>query len=179
MGTTGGAIADDREVRHVSNARVMAGVRIAAGLLWLTNAGWKIPPDFGKDSGRGLYRFTTEAIDHPVLGPFSWIVEHLVLPNFTVFGWIVLLTEASLGAFLLLGLGTRFWALVGVAQSVAIGLSVALAPNEWPWSYYLMVAIHAALFATAAGRTWGLDGLVRPALRLSRSRLSRAGLVAT
>jgi len=169
----------DREVAHLANARVMAAVRITVGLMWLTNAGWKTPPDFGEASGRGLYRFTSEAVDHPAFAPFSWVVEEIILPNFTIFGWVVLLTEAALAAFLLLGLGTRLWALVGAAQSAAIGLSVALAPNEWPWSYYLMVAAHAALFATAAGRTWGLDGLVRPALRRSPSRLSRLGLAAT
>lgn len=171
--------ADDREVRHLHNARAMALVRITAGLLWLTNAGWKTPPDFGEASGRGLYRFTLEAVEHPVFAPYTWVVEEIVLPNFVAFGWVVLLTEAALAAFLLLGLGTRLWAAVGLVQSVAIGLSVALAPNEWPWSYVLMVAVHVTLVATAAGRTWGLDGLLRPALRLSDSRIARLGLVAS
>jgi thiosulfate dehydrogenase [quinone] large subunit len=179
MSDTDRDVIGDREVLHVSNARVMAAVRITVGLLWLTNAGWKIPPDFGEDGGRGLYRFTAEAIEHPVFPPFSWLVEEVILPNFVVFGWMVLLSEAALAAFLLLGLGTRLWALVGVVQSVAIGMSVALAPNEWPWSYALMIAVHAALFATAAGRTWGLDALVRPALRLSGSRAARLAEVAT
>ncbi|MGH8999850.1 MAG: TQO small subunit DoxD, partial [Acidimicrobiia bacterium] len=125
----------------------LAAVRVTIGLLWLVNAGWKRPPDFGEEQGRGLYRFTREAVDHEVLAPFSWVVEEIVLPNFRVFGWAVLLTEAALGAFLLLGLFTRFWALVGVAQSLAIALSVLNAPNEWPWSYYLMVAANLALFA--------------------------------
>lgn len=177
MTTASWDAATEREVRHNSNARVMAAVRVTVGLLWLTNAGWKTPPDFGQESGRGLYRFTLEAVEHPVFAPYAWLVEELVLPNFVVFGWTVLLVEAALAAFLLLGLATRLWALVGAAQSVAIGLSVALAPNEWPWAYYLMVAVHLALFATAAGRTWGLDALVRPAVSGSSStaaRLTRA-----
>jgi thiosulfate dehydrogenase [quinone] large subunit len=64
---------------------------------------------------------------------------------------------------LLLGLTARFWALVGVAQAVAITLSTLNAPGEWNWGYYMFIAIHLVLFATAAGRSWGLDGLLRPA----------------
>jgi thiosulfate dehydrogenase [quinone] large subunit len=143
-------------------------IRIAIGLLWLTNAAWKVPPDF-----ETLRRFTRQAVTHPVLGPYSWLVEHLVLPNFTPFGWAVLLVEASLGAFLLLGLATRLWAVVGMLQTTAIALSVMNAPHEWSWSYYLMFLAHLAIFATAAGRTAGLDGIFRPAWERSSGRLAR------
>ena len=61
-----------------------------------------------------------------------WLIENVVLPNFTLFGYLTLLAEASLGAFLLVGLATRFWALVGIAQTVAITLSVLNGPNEFP-----------------------------------------------
>jgi thiosulfate dehydrogenase (quinone) large subunit len=95
------------------------------------------------------------------------------LPNFTFFGWMVLLVEAALGAFLLIGLATRFWALIGIAQTVVIALSVLNAPHEWYWSYLLMLLVHVALFATAAGRYGGLDGLLRPGWELSRSWAAR------
>ncbi|MEJ7583016.1 MAG: TQO small subunit DoxD [Acidimicrobiales bacterium] len=119
------------------------------------------------------------AVEHPVFPPWSWFVREAILPNFSFFGWTVLIVEACLGAFLLFGLGTRFWALVGVAQSTAIGLSVAQTPNEWPWSYYLMVLAHLAIFATAAGRTIGLDGVLRPAWADGPSRWSRVLLRAS
>lgn len=144
--------------------------------MWFVNAGWKRPPDFGEDAGKGLYRFTSDAVEHEVFGPFAWVVDNVVLPNFTAFGWLVLLTEAALGAFLLLGLFTRFWALVGVAQSVAIALSVLNAPDEWPWSYYLMIAANLSLYATAAGRYFGLDGVLRPLWSQRPTRASRLAL---
>ena len=97
-----------------------------------------------------------------MFGPYAWLVDRLVLPNFIFFAWMVLLVEASLGAFLLIGLATRFWAVVGIAQTVVIMLSVLNAPHEWYWSYLLMLLVHMALFATAAGRYAGLDGLLRP-----------------
>jgi len=143
----------------------LAALRITLGVLWMTNAGWKRPPDFGEDSGRGLFRFTNEAIEHPVFPPYSWFVETVVLPNFSLFGWVVLLTEALLGAFLITGLLTRFWGVVGAAMSLTIALSVVLAPGEWPWAYYLMVAGHLVIAGTAAGRYVGLDGILRPIWR--------------
>lgn len=145
----------------------LAGVRVALGLLWIQGAGWKVPPDFGQESGSGLFRFTGYAVEYPVFPPYSWLVDTLVLPNFVAFGYLVLLLEASIGAFLLVGLATRFWALLGIAQTAAITLSVLDAPHEWPWTYYLMFAAHAVVLATAAGRTGGLDGLLRPVWRRS------------
>jgi len=153
--------------------------RIVLGLLWIQNSGWKTPPDFGRNAGVGLYKFTRFAVEHEVFAPYAFIVRELILPNFVVFGWLVLVVEASLGAFLLLGLATRLWALVGVAQSLAIALSVLNAPGEWSWAYYLMIAAHLAIFAAAAGRHWGLDSVLRPAWARSDSRLARLLLKAS
>jgi thiosulfate dehydrogenase (quinone) large subunit len=47
------------------------------------------------------------------------------------------------------------------------------APHEWYWSYLLMLLVHVALFAAAAGRYAGLDGLLRPGWELSRSSAAR------
>lgn len=140
----------------------IAVLRIGVAFLWIQNVGWKEPPDFGEAANGGLYHFTRFAVDAPVVAPFAWFIEHVVLPNFAFFGWLTLLTEAALGAFLLIGLVTRFWAVVGVVQSLAITLSVLNAPNEWHWSYFLMILTHIALFATAAGRYFGVDGVLRP-----------------
>lgn len=151
---------------------VLAAARVALGLLWMAGASWKTPPDFGRETGSGLFRYASAAVEHPVLPPFSWLMEHLVLPNFVVFGYLVLLLEASLGAFLLVGLATRFWAVLGIAQTAAIALSVLDAPGEWPWSYYLMLVAHVVVLVTAAGRVAGLDGLLRPVWRRSSGRVA-------
>ena len=156
------------------NRALLAIVRIGVGLLWLQNVGWKTPPNFGRgDPPGGLYLSASYAVSHEVLRPYAWLMERFVLPNFTFFGWMVLLVEAALGAFLLIGLATRFWALIGIAQTVAITLSVLNAPHEWYWSYLLMLLVHVALFATAAGRYAGLDGVLRPGWQLSRSWAAR------
>ena len=155
---------------------VIGASRIAVGLLWLTNTGWKVPPAFGERGNRDLFRFTNAAVDEPVFPPFSWVIERVVLPNFGFFGWVVLLVEIALGAFLTFGITTRLWAVVGTVQAVVITLSVVRLRGEWPWSYYLMIVANVMMFATAAGRYWGIDGVLRPALEQSRSRFARVWL---
>ncbi len=140
----------------------LAGLRILVGLLWLYNVAWKLPPDFGKSSGSGVYGFSRDAVEHPVFPPYSWVVEQLVLPNFTAFGWMVLVVETLLAVLLLTGTLVRVAALVGVGQSLAIGLSVAQTPGEWPWAYWMMIGIHVVLLFTASGRVAAVDS-VRPA----------------
>jgi len=158
---------------------VIAAVRIAVAMLWIQNVNWKRPPDFGRDGEGGLYKFTNEAVLNPVAPPFTWLVENVVLPNFILFGYLVLLLEFSLGAFLLAGLLTRLWAVIGIVQTSAITLSVLNAPNEWHWSYWLMFVAHFVLLATAAGRVAGLDAILRPRWRQSSSRVAALALKAS
>jgi thiosulfate dehydrogenase [quinone] large subunit len=131
---------------------MITATRIAVGLLWLRNAGWKTPTGFG-----GLRGYVNLGIEHPVFPPFSWGLEHLVLPNMTPFGFMTLLLEVSLAVTLLLGWKTRLFALLGAAQSLMIGLSVANAPNEWQG-----LRAHGrdtpALLRHRCGRFGGLDG---------------------
>ena len=129
----------------------------------------RTPPDFGKSDGSGLYGYTHAAVTNPVLGVWSSVKENFVLPNFVIFGWFTFITETCLAIFLFLGLGTRFWALVGVLQSFAIYFTVGGLPAEWKWSYFLMAATHLALLGLAAGRVLGLDQVLR--LRVTGSSL--------
>ncbi len=152
----------------VSHARAARGLSLLLGLMWLYNVSWKRAPDFGQEAGNGLYKFTSYAVEHPVFPPYSWVVENLVLPNFTPFGWTVLLLESTLAILLLTGSWVRVAALLGLSQSLAIGLSVAYAPEEWPWSYWLMIGAHAVLLFSSAGRVFAVDA-VRAKLATGRT----------
>jgi hypothetical protein len=137
----------------------LAALRILAGLMWLANVIWKLPPDFGEKGRTGLYFWTRLAVDHPVFPPYSWLVEHLVLPNFTAFGWLVFVVETLLAVLLLTGTAVRLAALIGIGQSLAIGLSVAEAPNEWPWAYAMMIAIHLVLLFAPSAQYAAVDAV--------------------
>jgi len=125
-------------------------LRWTAGLLWLSNVSWKIPTAFGKVGTRcdGFCHFVELGADHPVLPGSAWLFQHVLLKFLTPFGWAVLLVEALLAACFLSGRFVRLAAVVGVAQSLGILASVANAPNEWFWSYILMIVLHLALLAT-------------------------------
>jgi thiosulfate dehydrogenase [quinone] large subunit len=143
-------------------SRVAAlAIRLSCAYLWFENLDWKTPPNFGQQDRAGLWGFTAGAVEHPVFPPYSWVVEHVILPNYIPFAWTVYAAEIALGVFLLLGLATRFWALVAVAQSFVIYLTVGAQPHEWPWTYVLMMVAHLAVFALAAGRVAGLDAVLR------------------
>ncbi len=177
------AVDDVVPLEPLANGRLsralVAAVRIAVALMWIQNLNWKIPPDFGRSRKADLFAFVQDAVTHPVVPAYSWLVEHLILPNLTLFGYVTLFTEFGLGVFLLVGLFTRLWALVGIAQTLAITLSVLNTPGEWHWAYYLMLAAHVLLFATAAGRAAGLDGLLRPLWRRSDRRPARWAVMAS
>ncbi|MBK8437594.1 MAG: DoxX family membrane protein [Austwickia sp.] len=136
-------------------------LRLAVAYLWIENLDWKVPPDFGQGDRAGLWAFTNGSIAHPVFSPYSSFVESFILPTFVPFGWLVYVAEIALGVFLLLGLATRFWAVVGFVQSFVIYLTVGAQPHEWPWTYVLMMLAHLAVFALAAGRVAGVDGWLR------------------
>ncbi len=177
MGASGcfdGDMAPDGQLKTEPATRtdrlLPAALRITAGLLWLSNVGWKTPPGFGRsdDGCSGLCSFVEVGIDDAVIPPWSWVLENLVSPNLTAFGYLTLAMEFLLAVLLLSGTFTRAAAVVGFAQSIAIGLTVANAEGEWYWSYLLMAALHVAVFATAAGRYYGVDALLRQQRGLPR-----------
>ncbi|MBA3410856.1 MAG: TQO small subunit DoxD [Geodermatophilaceae bacterium] len=160
-------MAQDTGVRPETESRTTrilpAALRVTAGLLWLSNVGWKTPPDFGRsaDGCSGLCGLVEEGSEVAVLPPWGWLLENVVSPNLAVFGYVTLAVEFLLAVLLLSGTLTRGAALLGLGQSIAIGLSVANADGEWYWSYLLMAVLHFAVFAMAAGRFYGVDALLR------------------
>ena len=172
MSAAVGPLVDSPGTTRVS-AVMIAVLCCGVALMWIQNVAWKVPPDFGRANNNGLYFWASQAVGHPVFAPYSTFIKAIVLPNIEVFGWFTLAIEGGLGAFLLIGLATRLWAVVGIGQTLAITLSVPYAPHEWQWSYYLMALAHLAIFATAAGRSYGVDGAMRETWSASSGSLSR------
>ena len=135
----------------------LAGLRILLGVLWLANLGWKLPPDFGKNDPEGLLYNFQRAEKYAVTGPLQDLTREVIIPHFTLFGWLVFLAELTAGALLLLGLWTRVGALVGLVQSIAITLLVVRAPGEWVWTYVMFVAIGIVVLVTPSGDRLSLD----------------------
>jgi uncharacterized membrane protein YphA (DoxX/SURF4 family) len=135
----------------------LAGLRIFMGVLWLANLYWKLPPDFGRNDPEGLLYNFRRAEEHAVLPFLRSLVEDVVIPHFTLFGWLVFLVELTAGVLLTLGLFTRVGALVGTVEATIITLLVVRAPHEWFWTYAMFIAINLVLILTPAARRLSVD----------------------
>jgi|GEM_PF-2640411 len=126
---------------------LIAFVRILFGVLWLHGASWKEPPLFGLQAHDNLYFWISRAIEYPVFDPFTSIVSVIILPNFIFFAWTIFITEITLGILFISGVAIRPAAVVASIMTVMIALTVLNTPNEWPWSYALMIMLSLLLFA--------------------------------
>ncbi len=168
-------------------AKGMAVIRIFFGIILFANGLAKVEPALGRidlgpyhanlitrDGARGILNFEVnerriregapQGTQVPGLKSF---VNTVVLANWGVFQWVVVLVEVGAGLLLVLGLATRGAALVGLGQQLFLALVYA-SSNRWmfeqPHEYVPLIV----LALVPAGRMWGLDAsLVRdtPAFR--------------
>ena len=149
----------------------LGGLRIMYGILWLQQAMWKVPPDFGMKAGDGLWYWLNQAVQHP-----TWSVHHafltkVVLPNFVLFGYLTLLTEAFIGLSLTLGLFARLGGLVGFLMAINVTLSVLRVPNEWHWTYFMLIGYSLLFLSFPSGRSLGFDSVLLRWLEKKRGPL--------
>ena len=113
------------------------------------------------------------SVDIGLLARFNGLIlENIIMPGIRVWGWLIFLAEATIAVTMLLGLFSRFGALVavGVSAQLMVGLAGIPNPYEWEWSYNLMVILSLLMFASAPGRVFGLDTLLRPRLQDAAAR---------
>jgi uncharacterized membrane protein YphA (DoxX/SURF4 family) len=138
-----------------SIALTLLRVTLAALFIWV----------FFENRGKGLYTADGYAglINFYVnesTAPAAWKgVMSFVASHAAVFAPIQAITEISIGVFLLLGLFTR---------PVALGAFVFLTTlwvselgTAWIWELLVPMAVALSLAIGSAGRTWGVDGLLR------------------
>jgi thiosulfate dehydrogenase [quinone] large subunit len=145
--------------------------RVAFGLMWLYGASWKIPPSFGQGTDTGLWYWIQQQIQYPTFPWYRSFLESVVVPNFSVLGWLVFLLEFSVGLFLLIGLFTRIASAVGLLMSLNLLIGLAAGPCEMSLTYILMALIHMLFITTNAGLNWGIDQLLLE--KLANSALRR------
>ncbi len=177
---------------------------IGLGYLFFTQLWWKLPPDFGcrnDFTAGGLCFFLEHAVEEAdasdkllranildsrpgpeISVPIGWatqlnavFIENVVQPNIRWFGYVVWGTEAWIFLSMCLGFFSRLGALAAIGMSMQLMIGLAHTPNEWEWSYILMVLLAIAMFGLAPGRYFGLDRLLRPRLKVLSERGSRVG----
>ncbi|MDQ2806821.1 MAG: hypothetical protein M3Z04_07880 [Chloroflexota bacterium] len=164
-------------------------IRVASliiGFLWFTQLQWKLPWDhFGSpglqpnptpsaeqpgpfiDKGAGLYHWITVEVQNgnKIVPFYGDLLKNLALPNWELVGWMTFFLESTIMLLLLLGLLTRLGGFLGLMQGVNLFLGLSQAPNEWYWTYGMLMTLQLIFMFTGAGRVWGLDARLRPWLR--------------
>jgi thiosulfate dehydrogenase (quinone) large subunit len=146
---------------------VLSALRILYGILWIQQAMWKVPPDFGLVHGDGLFYWTKEMAKYSFLPPHRFFIQSVVLPHFLLFAWVTLLTELFIGFSHLLGIVSRLGALAALAMSTNLLIGLARHPSEWPWSYIMLLGYALLFLSTHPGRILGLDSWLSRRLNAS------------
>ena len=96
-----------------------------------------------------------------------------MIPNWSFFGWMTLITETFIGVTLILGLFTRLGSLVALGMAVNITIGILSVPHEWGWTYTMLITLPALFLLTGAGRSFGLDGFLVGPLERATARGGR------
>jgi thiosulfate dehydrogenase (quinone) large subunit len=137
----------------------LALCRIAIGVLWLSALIWKLPPNFIPPEGlRSLREWMELEVQYPILPIYGQFVQSIVLPNFALFAWATFIVELLIGLGLLLGAFTRAAAVLGLLMGLNLMIGLVEVPNEWAWSYIMLIMFQLVFIFTAPGRVWGVDG---------------------
>lgn len=151
-------------------------LRVMFGILWLDaalqKAPWVINPQ-GRQFG-WLSNWIWQEIQHPTFGFYKALLESVVFPNFTFFGYMSFFTELALGLALLFGVCTVLSGVGGALWQFNIALGSYSVPGEWYWIWPLLIAPHLVFAHSRAGRSVGLDLLLRR--WLPQSPLGHTGL---
>jgi len=143
----------------------LALVRILYGVLWWQQSKWKVPSDdFGRKSGGGLWYWVQQEIQHPTVLAYRDFQVGVMIPHWTFFGWMTLITETFIGITLILGLFTRLGSLVAVGMALNITIGILSVPHEWVWTYVMLIALPVLFLFAGAGRSFGLDSFLVPGL---------------
>lgn len=146
----------------------LAVARIIIGILWLTQAAWKLPPTFGcppdfaastdfAHRTTGLCDWTGLMGALSVFPPHQWLVQNIIIPNLSWVGWLIFMGEVFLGVSLILGLLTRLGGVVGLLMALNLLLGLWAVPHEWYWTYIMLMVLQWVFLVTAAGRILGMD----------------------
>jgi len=148
--------------------------RLLYGYLWWQQSAWKVPSDdFGRKSGGGLWYWVQQEVQHPTVTAYRDFLVNVMIPNWTFFGWMTLITETSIAVSLILGVFTRLGSLVAIGMAVNITIGILNVPHEWGWTYVMLIMLPALFLLTDAGRSFGVDAFVAPRLESAAANGSR------
>ena len=132
-------------------------IRVMIGVMWFEGSVWKLPLPI---SG-GFAFWVDEMGKHAAFDIHRTIVESVYKPLLFLINPLVFLTELSMAASYMLGFAVRLFGVIGMAFAFHLYLGLYRHPGEWPWSFIFLVFVQGFFVLLAAGRSLGLDALLR------------------
>jgi uncharacterized membrane protein YphA (DoxX/SURF4 family) len=152
---------EDPEQRTVAHLATWI-MRVLIGSMWFQGMLWKLPlfrPNgllywMEQMAGRGAFQIHRD------------LVTNIIIPNFNLFNPLVFLAELTFATCLILGFGVRIVSVLAILFGLNLWLGIYLDrgpgdPDEWPWSYLFLIMVHVFFAVHGAGRSLGLDALLR------------------
>src|SRR5215470_154458 len=132
--------------RLVPRDRAALAARARADPLWLPLV-----------AAVGLWYWVHQEIQYPTVAAYKNFLVNVMIPHWTLFGWMTLITETFIATTLILGLGTRLGSLVAIGMATNITIGILNVPHEWGWSYVMLIMFPVLFLLTDAGLGFGID----------------------
>ena len=135
-------------------------MRVLIGCMWFQGMLWKLP--FSPDNG--LHYWMEQMAQRAA---FAWhrdLVTNVLLPWFGLLNPLVFLAELTFATCLILGFSVRLVSVLALLFTLNLWLGIYnqnVGPAEWPWSYVFLMMLNGYFALHAAGRSLGLDALLR------------------
>ncbi len=130
--------------------------RVTIGAMWFEGCLWKLPIPSG-----GFQYWLEQEAKYAAFGFHKMLVTLVLLPGFTLVNVIAFLAEIGMGASFILGFGVRAFALFGMIYAAQLYFGLYQDRSEWPWEFVFIIVISWLFYIYAAGRSLGLDALLR------------------
>lgn len=134
-------------------------MRVMIGVMWFEGSVWKLPLPVSA----GLGFWIDEIAKNAAFGWHQWLAMNVYKPILPVLNPVVFLTEVALATSFMLGFGVRLMGIVGMLFAFHLYLGLYRHFAEWPWLFFFLIFVQGFFVLHAAGRSLGLDALLRKA----------------
>lgn len=147
---------DDPAQRTTKDATVWL-FRVLIGAMWYQGSTWKLPLPLSS----GFEYWLRQTGEHAAFPFVADLVDGVLIAHLELVGTLVYFAELFFAVSLILGLLTRFGALLAAGQALFLWLGLYQAEAEWPWNYIFLAVVHGLFVVIAAGRSLGVDAILR------------------
>ena len=131
--------------------------RVLMGAMWFQGSLWKLPLPVSD----GFTYWIGQTAEHAAFAFHRDFARDVLLPNLHLLQPVVFLAEMSFAVSLIVGLAARLSSALGILFVLQLWLGLYRHPHEWPWLFWFMVFTLGMFIIHAAGRSLGLDALLR------------------